>query len=304
MNKNTQRNFILGDSWLYYKIYTGPKTSDTVLTEIIKPVSELLKEGNSIDRWFFIRYADPKHHLRVRFHYTNKENIGTIINVLYPYLKKFVDQDLIWKIQIDTYQRELERYGNNTMELAEELFYRDSQLIVNFLDMIEGDEGEELRWLFALRAMDAQLNSFQYDDNRKMELLDRLKTAFGNEFGISRPLKKQLDEKYREERKKIEEFMALTFEDNSDYEPILAVINDKEERAKQIAKEILKHNAQESLQMGLDDLMVSYLHMHMNRLFKSKNRLHELVCYDFLHRYYKSMIARKKSQKKETKATL
>jgi len=299
MSATTQRNFILGDSWLYYKIYTGPKTSDAVLTEIIKPIAEQLIEHNIIDKWFFIRYADPKHHIRVRFHYTNPQHVGSIINGLYPHFKSYVDQDLIWKIQIDTYQREIERYGENTMELGEDFFYHDSKMMVDFIDMIEGDEGEELRWLFSLRAMDSHLSSYHYSDEEKLELLDRLKTGFGNEFGMSRPLKKQLDDKFRAERKKIEEFMVFTAEENPDYEPILDVLKDKEEAIVPIAAAIIKHKDDETLAMELNDLMGSYLHMLMNRLFKSKNRMHEMVCYDFLYRYYKSMIARKKHQKKK-----
>ncbi len=148
MTKNIQRNFILGDTWLYYKIYTGPKTSDSVLTGIIKPVAEQLIADNIIDKWFFIRYADPKHHIRVRFHYSQSENIAIIINSLSPYLRPLVEQDHIWKVQIDTYHREIERYGSNTMELSESLFYYDSKMIVDFIDMIEGAEGEEIHFFF------------------------------------------------------------------------------------------------------------------------------------------------------------
>ncbi|MFK7749084.1 MAG: lantibiotic dehydratase C-terminal domain-containing protein, partial [Kordia sp.] len=58
------------------------------------------------------------------------------------------------------------------------------------------------------------------------------------------------------------------------------------------------HKEDETLMMPINDLMGSYMHMLMNRLFKSKNRIHEMVCYDFLYRYYKSMIARKKHMNK------
>ncbi|WP_299534489.1 thiopeptide-type bacteriocin biosynthesis protein [Ulvibacterium sp.] len=296
--KKVQRNYILGDSWLYYKIYTGHKTSDVVLTEVIKPVVEKLKEKGVIDKWFFIRYADTRHHVRVRLHYSNTERVGEIINGLYPYLKQFMDQDLIWKIQLDTYQREIERYGEPTMELSEAFFHCDSKMIVDFLDLIEGEEGEMLRWLFSLRAMDSHLNDFGYLDYDKLRLLDRLKTGFGNEFGMSRPLKKQLDSKYREERKKIEEFMSFDATDQPDYAPILNVIHTKEKEVQPLALQILECFDEGIMELRLDDLMASYLHMHMNRLFKSKNRVHELVCYDFLYRYYKSMIARNKYQKK------
>lgn len=295
--KKVQRNYILGDSWLYYKIYTGHKTSDVVLTEILKPIAERLKEDGIVDKWFFIRYADTRHHIRVRLHYSNPEGVGEVINGLYPPLKQFMDQDLIWKIQLDTYQREIERYGERTMELSEVFFYYDSKMIVHFLDMIEGEEGEMLRWLFSLRAMDSHLNDFGYSDDDKLRLLDRLKTGFGNEFGMSRPLKKQLDSKYREERKRIEEFMIFNVADKPDYAPILDVIDIKEKEVRHIASQILNYFKNGIMEIRLDDLMASYLHMHMNRLFKSKNRLHEMVCYDFLHRYYKSMIARKKYQK-------
>jgi thiopeptide-type bacteriocin biosynthesis protein len=298
MENKTQRSFILGDQWLYYKVYTGPKTSDNVLTEIIKPASERLLQGDIIQQWFFIRYADPKHHIRVRFKYNNPAHIGTIINELFPGLKHFIEEDLIWRIQIDTYQRELERYGPKTMELAESLFFHDSKMMVDFLSMIEGDEGEEIRWLFGLRAIDSLLDCFEYEDPEKLALLDILKTGFGNEFGMSRPLKKQLDDKYRREREKIDDFMVFTAQENPDYEPILDVLKQRFHQTVPIAKEILKHKEADTLEMQLNNLMGSYIHMLMNRLFKSNNRMHEMVCYDFLYRYYRSMIARKKKRLK------
>ncbi len=295
MEKDVQRNFILGDRWLYYKIYTGPKTSDLVLTEIIKPIAEQLIEAKIIDKWFFIRYADPKHHLRIRFHYINPEDIGSIINSLYTHFKTFVDQDLIWKIQIETYQREIERYGSNTIAISEDLFYYDSKMIVNFIDLIEGDEGEELRWLFSIRAIDSFLNSFKYTNEEKKELLIRLSTGFRSEFGTSKALGKQLNDKYRTERDKIQDFNTFTAQDNPDYAVILELLKDKENNIAEIVAVILKHKEEGTLEMDINDLMSSYIHMLMNRLFKSKNRMHEMVCYDFLCRYYKSMIAREKS---------
>ena len=112
---NIKRFFVIGDEWLYYKFYCGPKTADEILIEVIKPVSEKLLKDNIIDKWFFIRYSDPKLHLRVRFHYANPENILFIINTINQYIQFYIDQDLIHKVQIDTYQRELERYGTKSI---------------------------------------------------------------------------------------------------------------------------------------------------------------------------------------------
>ena len=154
MNNRPQRNFSVGSEWLYYKLYTGHKTADLILTEIIKPMTEEFIGQEIIDKWFFIRYADPKHHLRVRFRSLDSQNIGRVHTSLPAPLAHFMKQDLIWKTQLDTYQRELERYGQHTMELSESLFYHDSDAIVQFLDLIEGDEGEQLRWLYGLRSID------------------------------------------------------------------------------------------------------------------------------------------------------
>ncbi|SEK69521.1 thiopeptide-type bacteriocin biosynthesis domain-containing protein [Aquimarina amphilecti] len=280
---DVQRSFIIGSEWLYYKIYTGPKTSDLILTDIIKPIATHLLEKGIIDKWFFIRYNDPKHHIRVRFHYNKPENIAEVINSLYSLLKEYSDEDLVWKIQLDTYQREVERYGVKTMDLSEKLFFLDSKMIVDFLDMIDGDEGEELRWLFGVRAIDQLLQDFGYTEDDKLILLERLKIGFGSEFGMNKGLKKQMDKKFRNEHDKIKNFLSFERDTDPDYAPIIDVLEEKSKNSKSLVKEI------QSVvdKTVLDDMMSSYIHMLMNRLFRSKNRLHEMVLYDLLYRTYK-----------------
>ncbi|NCO62725.1 MAG: hypothetical protein COW66_13035 [Flavobacteriaceae bacterium CG18_big_fil_WC_8_21_14_2_50_34_36] len=287
-----KRSFILGDEWLYYKIYSGAKTSDLILMDIIKPIAESLLKENIIDKWFFIRYADPKHHVRIRFHYNNPKAVGKIIDSLQPHFIEYISEDLIWKIQTDTYNRELERYGKHTMEFSETIFFHDSEAITNFLSLIEGEEGEELRWLFGLRMVDALLDSFSFPNELKFKFLERLKTGFGNEFGMNRFLKKQLDNKYRQQKKKIEDFLAFDALEKPDYLPILQVLTTYKEALFPIAQRLNHLNSLKTLEIEIVNLLSSYIHMTMNRLFKSKNRIHEMVVYDFLYRYYKSTVAR------------
>jgi len=291
MGKQIQRSFAIGSNWVYYKIYTGHKTADTILTEIIKPCSDKLLSKQIIDKWFFIRYADPNHHLRVRFFLKDPNDINILVSTLYRPLNDLMEQDLVWKIQLDTYQRELERYGLNTMEVSESLFYHDSEATVRFLDLIEGNEGENLRWLFGLRSINELLSGFKYSLDDKLELMNYLKTGFGKEFGMSRPLKKQLDDKYRKERNSISSFLNFSQNENPDYAPILSVLEYKQIALEPIIEEILSLKNDKYDQLKLNNLLGSYIHMLMNRLFKSKNRLNEMVCYDFLFRYYKTQSA-------------
>ncbi|HBX51207.1 MAG: hypothetical protein A2275_06955 [Bacteroidetes bacterium RIFOXYA12_FULL_35_11] len=62
----TSRYFIPGSEWLYYKIYCGPKTADTIIENVFLPVSSKLFENSLIKKWFFIRYSDSDLHLRFR----------------------------------------------------------------------------------------------------------------------------------------------------------------------------------------------------------------------------------------------
>ncbi len=198
------------------------------------------------------------------------------------------------KIKTDTYEREIERYGHITMIASENIFCSDSCMAVDFIELINGSEGEELRWLFSLRAMDNYLNTFKYTDEEKLRFMENLKLGFGKEFGMSRFLKKQLDDKYRANRKKIEEFMLFQEAGKPEYAPILKLLSKKMIADYHASTEILGLRDEGKLGLELNYLMGSYIHMLMNRLFKTKNRMHELVCYDFLFRYYKSMIARQK----------
>ena len=275
-----RRSFIPGSEWLYYKIYTGSKTADRILAEAILPLSQQLQQDQLIDQWFYIRYGDPENHLRVRFHLPDTAVLGAVMNSITPVLEEFHQLQLTWKVQLDVYNRELERYGTQNIVRSEQLFYHESDMLAQFLSLIDGDEGEEIRWLFGLRAIDQFLDDFGMSIDQKIDLLQTLKAGFMQEFGIEKPTKRQLDNKFRQERANIDWFLQFTRADQPDYAPLLDLLDEKSQRSKPIIKEI----RQEVPAARLPDLLGSYIHMMMNRLFRSKNRMHELVMYYLLWR--------------------
>lgn len=295
MNNPLKRNFILGDNWLYYKIYSSKKTADEILVNGIKPVTEKLLFEKIIDKWFFIRYMDPEPHIRLRFHLNDPKDIIIIINELRLNLADLINEDFVWNINTDTYKREIERYGESTMELSECLFFYDSMMIVNFLNYLTThNESEELRWLFALRAIDSYLNSFNYSKQDKLNLLKELKTSFSKEFGITKQFKKQIGRKYRDKKRIIEKILYTNIQETNEYSLILQYINSKEKHINNISIEIIRKLNNDKSELNINSLMASYIHMLMNRLFISKNRMNELVCYDFMFRFYTSDIVLRK----------
>ncbi len=274
-----KRRFILGDEWLYYKLYGGKRMADEVLTEVIKPLTEELLEGKWIDQWFFIRYSDPNGHIRFRLHCPNKAYLGTVILKVNEELQTYVTKDCLWKIQVDTYEREVERYGAKTMEVSEILFFYDSQFIVNILDRVEDDE---LLFLVALRSIDGLLNVFQFDLEQKIAFTTRYFEAYKKEFNADKRLNKQLHKKYAVLKQSIFSFMKSP---PKEYNPLLMLFSDKEKQLKIIAKEVMKCFPQETL--SLESFLGSHIHMMVNRMFRDKQRLYELLCYSCMNRFYK-----------------
>jgi len=285
------RTYHPGSEWLYYKLYTGPKTADFILEEFIAPLAKKLLKKQLIDKWFFIRYFDPDFHLRVRFKVSNTDAISDIIKLMNEGIKYYIKEDLIWKLQIDTYQREIERYGDKTMAAAETLFFHDSIMITKLLSLIDDTpEGEELRWLFGIKAIDVLLTDFEYSEEKKLYLLEQLKINFCSEFNMNKTLKKQLDKKCISHEKKIEFFITSNQNVPIDFSDLFKIITSK---SKQINAAVIfiKDTIHPS---DLNSFLASHIHMIMNRLFRDKNRLYEMVIYYFLFKYYKTAIGRKK----------
>lgn len=291
---HVQRAFVPGSSWHYIKIYCGVKTSDRILTEVIKPVvDELLKSG-CLSQWFFIRYTDPDYHLRLRFK-GNSDLLAIITEKLNQQLSPYVVAKQVWKIQSDTYKRELERYGYENIENSELLFFHDSVAIVEVLKLLEGDKGDELRWKFALKGVNDMLHDFGYTIEQKEELMISLREGFRKEFkATSKESQKQLSEHFRKYRKDIELILIPEIDQQHEYEEVWKVAAKKRNDWADSIQKIKYYAKSEKSNLSLDTLMGSYIHIFLNRFMRSKQRAHELVIYDFLSQYYHSTIARQK----------
>lgn len=291
MQEIIKRSFILGDEWLYFKIYTGVKTADLILIHHLNILIRKNLEEKNIDKWFFIRYNDPEFHIRLRLHLTNNEKLFLIINEFNLTLKNLLDINLIWKVQIDTYNRELERYGFNTIDQSESLFYNDSELIINGLVIIEESENNNLIWLFGLIIIDSLMNDFNLFIYDKKSLMESLKTTFGLEMGLDKNLKKQLSIKYQKHKIEVYNIFNPIEEEDNDIKSLKKLIKNKSLSNSEHTKLI---NEKE---INLNNIIASHIHMTMNRLFRNKNRETEFVTYQMLFYYYESILARSKFDK-------
>jgi thiopeptide-type bacteriocin biosynthesis protein len=272
------RDFALGSEWLYYKLYCGQLVADRVLLDVLRPLAAELQAQGLVDTWFFIRYADPDNHLRVRWHLSAPSQLGEVVRRVGEHLAHISGPHGVWKIQTDTYRRELERYGHRSIGATEVLFGYQSQALLDYMAVADNEGSLPDLWLWGLRAIDELLTAFDYSLSHKVTLLAHLQAAFAQEFSVTKLLKQQLDAKYRVQRPAVQQAL-----DHSAAPPAALLAAVQPLRALATAGQ---------LEVPLDELMESYVHMLLNRLLPADARLHELVLYDFLHRHYQACQAR------------
>ncbi len=284
IQKKAQPKFLVGSEWIYYKFYCGEKSADKVLTECIFRILEVLTENTVGYTWFFIRYNDPMPHIRFRINVKNIEDIGKVIALVNSEIKSYAENGLIWKVQLDTYEREISRYGSSSIESVEKLFYFDSECTLKILNYIRGRYYDSERWLICLKAIDSLLAAFSYSITDKESLLFLLKSAFNDEFKTDIAIKKRINDKYRTQQKKINNFMSNETTDRF----IAEALTIKTQKMEGVVSELLINDRCNKLEVSVKDLLRSLIHMMVNRIIISDSRLHELVIYDFLYQYYRS----------------
>lgn len=286
------RSFAPGSNWLSIKVYGAPSSLEAI---IMDELSTLLSQHSELyEKWFFIRYADPDWHLRLRFKGEPASLYGQLLPLLSHYLENAINSGLVHKIEVFTYEQEVERYGGSlAIEDAETLFMLDSEFTFNSLKALQ-QRRESTRYRIAILACDLLMDSFRYTLQDKLRLIENLREAFGKEFNEHKVLRNQLGRAYQKYIGQIESDLSNGYDDE-----LSAIAKSYRSRAEIVAERIIILAKSGRLSCTIDTLMNSFLHMSNNRVFKFSGREHELIIYDFLRRHYIKKL--NTSQKKHKK---
>ncbi|SFF09435.1 thiopeptide-type bacteriocin biosynthesis domain-containing protein [Chitinophaga sp. CF118] len=271
-----QRAFEPGSEWVYFKIFCGAKASDKILLKVIKPVIDFLLKEEVINQAFFIRYTDPHYHIRFRLHLVDNaggEQYSAAIKYIYNILHPYLENRLVWKVQQDTYQREIERYGEGYMLPTEEVFFHDSLLFLTCVEEEDFEDDQQIRFLTSIKNMDNWLSLYGMSLRERITFCTEMSDAFASEFG--RDVKRQLNAEYQEWRKPIADFLS-----GERFNEVFA------ERAVKL----------KSMALSLDNIS-SYIHMSMNRWFTTEQRFMEYMAYYFCGKYYNQIVHQKNGAK-------
>lgn len=288
------RAFIPFSEWLYLKLYCSFSASDSILKTVVYQLINSLKKDKLIIKWFFIRYDDTNHHLRIRLQVNNTDNIIQLYRQVYEKLNKLISSYKIWNIQIDTYKREIERYGNDTIEITEEFFSVNSDTVCLILKRLK-QRSVELKTMIGLLGVHCLLNDFGLNKDEKIVFLNHMISA--SNLKRTKNVRKQIKEGYRNHKELIWKILyepSFTNETsaNSIYIDIYKIYKLQSSR---IRKYVFA-NSNNTIKTALLNNLGSYTHMFINRLFDSNQNNYEYLIYEYLQKTYSSEDKRRNLQ--------
>jgi lantibiotic biosynthesis protein len=289
-----RRTFAPGSEWAYLKLYTGSATADRLLRDAVAQLARELIRTGAADRWFFLRYSDPRFHLRVRFH-GDPDAIRTPLEQL---AARALEEGLAHEALLGTYVRELERYGgHDAIVPAEQVFHADSDAVLDLLAMFDaGAAGLDERWRIGLLGTDMLMRDLGLDQPERARQSLQMRQAFEAEFHADKRLRRAVSEKLRAERTSLDELLDARADRGHQLAPGIRVLAQRSERIAPIAAELVTLRDAGKLALSIEQLAASHVHMWLNRLCRSENRVQEYLTYALLARVHEARLARSRSR--------
>jgi thiopeptide-type bacteriocin biosynthesis protein len=200
----------------------------------------------------------------------------------------------LWRVQLDTYEREVERYGGEAgICLAERIFHADSDAVLAVVRQLTGDTGAELRWRVALRGVDLLFDDLGLTLDQKRAIARRARRGYGSEFGASGEFAREVSRRYRQERASVEALLDPHRDPPPELAASLQALHQRSAALAPVTQELRALADAGRLSVDLSELAMSLAHMHVNRMLRSAQRAQELVLYELLDRAYSSQAARR-----------
>lgn len=289
-----ERTLVPGSDWLYLKLYASPRNADEALRSFAPLIDQLLCEG-LVSSWFFVRESAPDWHLRLRFSGAPGALQTEVLPRVLELSKTLRKRSTIWRVELDTYEREIERYGGSiAMPLAEQLFFADSHDVLRMLLELPRSREADARWRLALIGLDSMLELLGLSLEAKADLAGRVCSYMAREVALRISTQREIDNRFRQERGRLEKvFFSSTGPRWS--EPGFRFEGMKN-LGSSVAARLRSLEVGGGLNASVAQLAPHFCHMHVNRMLRSALREQELILWDFLTRLYGTARARSRGR--------
>lgn len=158
------------NEWIYLKLYISEERENEFLSTYLR---EYVNSQEWFDKFFYMRYRDPKFHIRLRFKAPKNNLIDIGLPQILSWISKIKDTGIINDFEFSTYNREVERYGGvKVIDDAESVFFADSLLSLELLNIANKYRFVNLDYVYML-SINNYLSKFNFSTNQKLDWLNQ-----------------------------------------------------------------------------------------------------------------------------------
>jgi class I lanthipeptide synthase len=152
-----------GSDWLFVKLYCPAVLEEEFLVGPVRDFCHEVSRRRLTDGWFFVRYADPDLHIRLRFRGDPNRLLTELLPEVCAWGGEVIGEGMCQRFAFDTYDREIERYGGPAgMALVEAVFTADSPAAVDLLAVLRRTSDLD-RLTLAVASIDDLLSALGLD---------------------------------------------------------------------------------------------------------------------------------------------
>lgn len=270
------------------KLYMGPETAEEWICHHLPRIRKDIQNEFSGSLLFFVRFLDPDFHIRLRVYAPQRKCFSSVVDLVNLHSGIMIKQGLIWKSEICTYEREIERFGTERIEIFERAFSIDSEFWLKILPWIETqDNHEDLRWKMALLSTYRYYRDLIRDQEEMTRIMSKITLALKQEQKPGRTTLFQIDQKFRRVR---EDLMPYMEEELLIFPQIEGLLRNRSFRLAELFEPFREGDNYFSWSKA-DQNFADLVHMSLNRVLRSKHRMQEYVIYYYLVKLMKTQLA-------------
>ncbi|MFE7184022.1 lantibiotic dehydratase [Streptomyces erythrochromogenes] len=246
-----------GSSWSYLKLYAARELHDEIAANELPALVEQMRDADACpDRWFYIRYADPDAHLRIR----TRTASGPALPALFAWGEGLVRRGLAERFEVATYHPEISRYGGPAVyDRIEELFAANSAVSCGLLRLLWDKEPGLEPEAVAIAAVDALYAQWGLGVRERLDAMPRPTQDA------------QARERYRKDRDYLCELLQPWDRrphplGRAHHERLAAVLDAQAAAVRRAAAAVAEAEAAGTLWGTRDAILASLAHMQVNRL--------------------------------------
>ncbi|MGY1694612.1 lantibiotic dehydratase [Geodermatophilus sp. SYSU D00814] len=249
-----QRRRAPGSDWLYLKLYGPAARQDHLVSGPLLRFAEALTRTGCLSGWFFLRYADPAEHLRLRLHGDPAVLVMEVLPAAARWASELLTRGECTEWSTDVYERELERYGGPAgTTAAESVFAADSTAVAQLLAMRTDAAIDPVE--LAVLTVDDLVGALRLDEGELTQVFS------------DRWLTPEAGREYRRRKERLQELLAAGPQGIGPAATGVAVILAQRRAAVAEPAARLRFLADRgALSVPIADIAASLVHLHLNRL--------------------------------------